>query len=92
MAYQGLTSRAVPYSIWDRRRAPVIEMRATKKITVLVSAETLAKAQKAAQAGVSGTVRKGLELLAASDAYYQLWKMRGKVKFSVDLKELRQDR
>jgi hypothetical protein len=70
----------------------VIEMKPDKKITVHVEAQLLAKAQKAAQAGVSETVRKGLELLAASDPYHQLLKMRGKVKFFVDLKELRQDR
>jgi hypothetical protein len=31
-------------------------------------------------------------LLVANEAYDQLLKMRGKVKFSVDLNELRQDR
>ncbi len=63
-----------------------------RKITVHVRRDLLEKAQKAARAGVSETVRKGLELLAASEAYDGLLKMRGKVKFSVDLKELRQDR
>ena len=67
-------------------------MRPDKKITVLVSAELLANAQKAAHAGISKTVRKSLELLVASEAYDQLLRMRGKVKFSVDLNELRQDR
>jgi predicted CopG family antitoxin len=33
-----------------------------------------------------------LELLVASDAYDRLRKMRGKVKFSLDLDELREDR
>jgi predicted CopG family antitoxin len=37
-------------------------------------------------------MRKGLELLAASEAYEQLLKMRGKVKFSINLNELREDR
>jgi hypothetical protein len=63
-----------------------------RKITVLVRRELLDKAQKAARAGISETVRKGLELLAASYAYDQFRKMRGKVKFSVDLGELREDR
>ncbi len=67
-------------------------MKAERKITVHVRSELLDKAQKAARAGVSETVRKGLELLAASDAYDRLLKMRGKVRFSVDLSELRQDR
>jgi Arc/MetJ-type ribon-helix-helix transcriptional regulator len=67
-------------------------MKSERKITVHVGRELLAKAQRAARAGVSETVRKGLELLAASEAYDRLLKMRGKVKFSVDLRELREDR
>jgi hypothetical protein len=67
-------------------------MNAERKITVHVRTDLLDKAQKAAKAGVSETVRKGLELLAASEAYDGLLKLRGKVKFSVDLRELRQDR
>ena len=67
-------------------------MEAHRKITVLVHRELLSKAQKASRAGISETVRKGLELLAASDAYDRLLKMRGKVKFSVDLRQLRNDR
>ena len=66
-------------------------MEARRKITVLVRSELLAKAQKAARAGVSETVRKGLELLAAKDAYEALLKKRGNVKFSIDLNELRDD-
>jgi hypothetical protein len=67
-------------------------MKPERKITVHVRADLLDKAQKAARAGVSETVRKGLELLAASESYDGLLKMRGKVKFSIDLNELRQDR
>ena len=67
-------------------------MKAERKITVHVRSDLLDKAQKAARAGVSETVRRGLELLAASEAYDGLLKMRGKVKFSVDLSELRRDR
>jgi hypothetical protein len=67
-------------------------MKAERKITVHVRSELLNKAQRAARAGISETVRKGLELLAASEAYDGLLKMRGKVKFSIDLSELRQDR
>jgi len=67
-------------------------MKPGRKITVHVSSDLLHKAQKAARAGVSETVRRGLELLAASEAYDGLLKMQGKVKFSVDLSELRKDR
>ena len=67
-------------------------MKAERKITVHVRRDLLDKAQRATRAGVSDTVRKGLELLAASEAYDRLLKMRGKVKFSIDLNELREDR
>ena len=67
-------------------------MKTERKITVHVRSDLLDKAQKAARAGVSETVRKGLELLAATEAYDGLLKMQGKVKFSVDLNELRRDR
>ncbi len=67
-------------------------MKAEQKITVYVNRELLAKAQGATHAGISETVRKGLELLAASEAYDQLLNMRGRVKFSINLNELREDR
>jgi hypothetical protein len=67
-------------------------MKPERKITVHVDRELLAKAQRATHAGISETVRKGLELLAASEAYDQLLKMRGKMKFSINLNELREDR
>jgi Arc/MetJ-type ribon-helix-helix transcriptional regulator len=67
-------------------------MKVERKITVHIDPELLAKAQKATRAGISETVRKGLELLAASEAYDRLLKMRGKMKFSINLNEIREDR
>jgi len=64
----------------------------TQKITVHVPASLLKRAKRAAQGGISDTVRKGLELLAAQDAYEGLRRWRGKYQFSIDLDELRQDR
>jgi hypothetical protein len=49
-----------------------------RKITVVVSSDLLEKAQNAARAGMSETVRRSLELLAASDVYDRLLKMRAK--------------
>jgi hypothetical protein len=63
-----------------------------RKITVHVQKDLLDRAQRASKAGVTDTVRKGLELLAARDAYDQLLKMEGKLKISIDLDELRKDR
>ena len=82
----------MPYLITASETGISYGMRAERKITVHVQSELLARAQKAAKAGISETVRKGLELLAAGEAYDRLLKMRGKVKFSVDLDELREDR
>ena len=67
-------------------------MPAEQKITVHVRRDLLAKARKASKAGITETVRKGLELLAASEAYDRLLDLKGKVKFSIDLDELRRDR
>ena len=63
-----------------------------RKITVEVDEELLARAQKQVRDGVTGTVRRGLEILAAVDAYEKLARMRGKVKFSTDLATMRNDR
>lgn len=63
-----------------------------RKITVEVDEELLATAQHHAGEGVTATVRRGLEILAASDAYEKLARMRGKVKFSTSLRAMRRDR
>ena len=67
-------------------------MSTNRKITLELSEDLLRKAQKSTGEGVTATVRRGLELLAASTAYAELRKLRGKVKFSIKLKELRNDR
>ena len=41
---------------------------------------------------MTATIRHGLELVAASEAYDKLRALRGKVSFSLDLKKLREDR
>lgn len=67
-------------------------METARKITVEVPPELLAKAQLASGSGITQTVRAGLELLAASQAYSRLRGLRGKVKFSLTLEELKADR
>ena len=52
----------------------------------------LEKAQQASGAGITQTVRTGLQLLAASQAYKRLRQLRGKVRFSRTLAELKSDR
>jgi hypothetical protein len=64
----------------------------TQKVTVHIEGDLLRRARERTGKGVTATVRQGLELVAASKAYERLRALRGKVKFSIDLKELREDR
>jgi hypothetical protein len=65
---------------------------AERKITLNVPEELLARAQKASGQGITETIRQGLRLVAAGDTFRDVAKLRGKVKFSLDLARLRQDR
>ena len=67
-------------------------MNTARKITVEIPEDLLERAQQASGAGVTQTVRAGLQLLAASRAYSQLRQLRGNVKFSRTLAELKADR
>ena len=75
------------YSIWYNS-----PMSATQKITVEVPRDLLEKAQQASGAGITQTIRTGLQLLAASDAYSRLLQWRGKVHLRTTLADLRADR
>lgn len=63
-----------------------------RKITVEVDEALLRKAQKQSNQGVTGTVRKGLELVASAEAYEKLAALKGKVRFSISLEQMRRDR
>jgi hypothetical protein len=67
-------------------------MGTTRKITVEVPLDLLERAQEASGAGVTQTVRTGLEVVAASRTYARLRKLRGKVRFSRTAAELKADR
>lgn len=67
-------------------------MSAVRKITIEVPAQDLALAQEFTGSGVTETVRAGLRKLASAQAQQRLLKLRGKVKFSMTLDELRYDR
>jgi hypothetical protein len=60
-----------------------------RKITVDVLADDLAAAQKYTGTGVTETVRAALKKLRSDWAQKELLKLRGKVKFDVDLMALR---
>jgi len=67
-------------------------METARKITVEVPLELLQKAQRASGTGVTQTVRAGLQLVAASRTYARLRRLRGKVRFTRTLAELKADR
>jgi hypothetical protein len=62
-----------------------------KKITVEIPADLLKRARAEGE-GITETVRQALELRARDRAYERLRALRGKVKWSVSLQELREDR
>ena len=67
-------------------------MQTARKITIEVPPDLLDQAQKATGAGITQTVRTGLQLVAASQAYAELRQLRGKVRFSRPLADLKADR
>jgi hypothetical protein len=67
-------------------------MGATRKITVQLPADLLDRAQRSSGKNLTSTICQGLELVAASAAYEGLRRLKGKVRFSIDLRTLREDR
>jgi hypothetical protein len=67
-------------------------MEKARKITVEIPRELLDQAQLASGAGITQTVRTGLQLVAASRTYARLRQLRGKVRFTRTLAELKADR
>jgi len=63
-----------------------------RKITLEVPPDLLERAQAAADAGITETVRCRLTLVAAGRAYDKLRRLRGKLRLSRDLEALREDR
>lgn len=64
----------------------------TTKVTVELPADLLERARKSTGEGITATIRRGLEMVAATRAQERLLALRGKVKFSIDLDKLREDR
>ena len=67
-------------------------MKGDRKITVHVPVELLEKAQRYTGEGITETVRRGLQLVAAGEVYEELRKLRGRVRLSIDVERLREDR
>jgi hypothetical protein len=76
--------------VWHMVRWSIVAT--ARKITVEIPQDLLEKAQQASGTGITQTVRTGLQLLAASQAYTRLRALRSKVRFSRTLEELKSDR
>ena len=67
-------------------------MKPEKKVTVRLPADLIERALEATAEGLTPTVRKGLELVAAKDSYRALLKLKGKLDLKLNLEEARKDR
>lgn len=67
-------------------------MAGNQKITVAVPVELLERARRASGENVTATVRQGLRLVAAGEAFRALRARRGKVRAWPALAALRDDR
>jgi hypothetical protein len=68
--------------------------KAEKKVTAMLPTELLNRAMKASGEGLTPTLRKGLELVAAKDSYRQILKLKGKYRdgLGVTTQQLKADR
>jgi len=70
-------------------------MESSRKITVIIPNKLIERAIKASGEGLTPTIRRGLELVAAKDAYSAIQALQGKYKkrgLGATLDELRQER
>jgi hypothetical protein len=83
-----------PLVVWNTGMdaGTVYGMKLQRKVTVVLPQELLSRAQLSTGQGITPTIRRGLELVAAARAYEEIRKLRGKVRFSIDVKSLREDR
>ena len=64
----------------------------TQKITATLPKDLLQNVQAMTGLGITDTLKEVLEQYARQKAYENLRNLRGKVKFSIDLNELRKDK
>lgn len=62
-----------------------------RKITANLPNSLLEKAMNATGENLTDTLKKGLKMVTAAKAFEEARKLRGKVKFDINLKELRED-
>lgn len=70
-------------------------MNTNRKITVLLPDDLIERAMTSSGEGLTQTLRRGLELVAAKDTFDQLKKLKGKYRgkgLGISLTDLREDR
>jgi len=67
-------------------------MSAARKVTVQLPPDLVDRAQRSSGKNLTATICQGLKLVAAGPAYDGLRRLKGKVRFSIDLRRLRDDR
>lgn len=70
----------------------VADMERLRRVTVRVPASLLRRAQAACGGDAAGAIRRGLELVAAKEAYAHVRSLRGRLKLDIEVAELREDR
>ncbi len=63
-----------------------------RKVTVMLPEELVERATHASGRGLTHTLRQGLELVAAKEAYKRLLTLKGKFDLKLNLDDLREDR
>ncbi|MGK5085592.1 hypothetical protein WDW37_20070 [Bdellovibrionota bacterium FG-1] len=63
-----------------------------RKVTVLLPEDLITKALQASGEGLTPTLRKGLELIAAKAAYQGLLKLKGKFDLGLNYVQVKKDR
>ena len=63
-----------------------------RKVTVILPKRLVEEATRSIGLGITPTIRKGLESIVATEALKRLRLRRGKVRFSLDVEEMRRDR
>jgi len=68
------------------------KMQETQKITTNIPKELLAKAREATHRGITETIKIALEQITKAKAYEDILRLKGTVKFGLNLNELREDK
>ncbi len=63
-----------------------------QKVTVMLPKSLVAQATGLTGLGLTPVIKKGLEGIVASEALQRLRSRRGKIRFSINVDELREDR